>query len=70
MHGYRNLYSGAEYVVHFRYSSLLNTAYIAMLYGLGMPILFPIAALRYFNSYLCERIFVAYFAKQPPSLDH
>jgi hypothetical protein len=69
MPGYRNLYGGPDYVLHFRFATMLNTIYIAMLFGLGIPILVPLAALRFFNIYVSERIMVAYMAKQPPSLD-
>ena len=66
---YRDLYSGVDYVIHFKYSGMLNIMYITMMYGLGMPILFPLAAFNYFNQYLCERIIVSYCCKQPPALD-
>ena len=46
---YKDLYSGAEYVIHFKYSGILNIMYITMMYGLGMPILFPIAVLNFVN---------------------
>jgi uncharacterized protein (UPF0264 family) len=45
----RILYSGGDYIIHFKYSGMLNIAYITMMYGLGMPALFPIAALNYWN---------------------
>jgi len=63
MAAYRALYSGKDYLIHFRYSSMLNVAFVTMLYGLGIPILFPIAILRLFNQYVCERLVVAYLAK-------
>ena len=66
---YRELYSGNDYVIHFKYSQLLNIIYIACLYGVGMPILFPIAAITFLNIYVCERFIVAYCCKQPPALD-
>jgi hypothetical protein len=66
---YRDLYSGVDYVIHFKYSGMLNIMFITMMYGLGMPILFPIAAFNYFNQYLCERIIVSYCCKIPPALD-
>jgi hypothetical protein len=69
MAAYRTLYSGAQYIVHFRYSSMLNTFYIAMLYGAGMPVLFLLAVFKFFNIYVTERLFLTYFAVQPPSLD-
>ena len=57
---YKDLYSGPDYIIHFKYSNILNIMYITLMYGLGMPILFPIAAFNFFNQYLCERIIVAY----------
>ena len=49
MANYKTLYSGPEYVLHFKYSEVLNVTFIAMMYGLAMPILFPIACLNLFN---------------------
>ena len=43
----RVLYSGGDYVIHFKYSGLLNIAYITMMYGMGMPILFPLAVINF-----------------------
>jgi len=30
------------------------------MYGIGLPILFPIAAFNFCNQYICERLIVAY----------
>jgi len=46
---YNDTYGGKDYVIHAKYSNVLNITYITMMYGLGMPILFPIAAFNYFN---------------------
>jgi len=46
---YKQLYSGAEYVIHFKNAGILNIVYMTMMYGVGMPILFPIAAFNFFN---------------------
>lgn len=69
MGSYKDLYSGKDYIIHFKYSGILNIVYITMMYGIGMPILFPIAAFNYLNQYVCERIIVAFCMKQPPALD-
>lgn len=66
---YRDLYSGGEYVIHFKFSGIINVVYLCCMFGIGMPILFPIAFFNFCNTYVCERIVVAYFMKQPPSLD-
>jgi hypothetical protein len=55
--------------VHFKYSGLLTTAYVTMFYGVGMPVLFPIAALTYLIFWLHERWHMAYTYQLPPSFD-
>jgi len=69
MAAYKDLYSGADYVIHFKYSGVLNIVYITMMYGMGMPILFVLAAFNFFNQWVCERLIVAYQVKLPPALD-
>ena len=66
---YINLYSGEDYVIHFKYSTVLNVVYITMMYGVGMPMLFPLAAFNFFNQWITERIIVAYQVRLPPALD-
>lgn len=66
---YIDLYSGPEYIVHFKYSGILNITYVTMMYGLGLPILFPIAAFSYFVFFSIERYQVAYTYQMPPTLD-
>lgn len=56
MQQYVDLYSGPEYFIHFKYSGILNIAFVTMMYGAGLPILFPIAALSYFILYTLERL--------------
>lgn len=60
---FKTLWSGADYVIHFKFANVLNVVYVSMMYGAGMPILFPIAAFNFLNQYICERIIVAYFMK-------
>ena len=33
----------------------MNVTFVTMMYGVGMPILFPIAAISYFMFWLVER---------------
>lgn len=49
MANFKKVYGGGDYVIHFKYSGVLNVVYVTMMYGMGMPILFPIAALNLFN---------------------
>jgi hypothetical protein len=66
---YVDLYAGPEYIVHLKYSSVFNVVYVTMFYGVGLPILFPIAVLTLFIFYCFERYHIAYTYRLPPSLD-
>jgi len=46
---YKLAHGGKDYIIHFKYSNVLNIVYITMTYGIGMPILFPIAVFNFLN---------------------
>ena len=46
---YKARHGGKDYVIHFKFSNVLNIIYITMMYGIGMPLLFPIAAFNFLN---------------------
>lgn len=66
---YKAAYYGKEWPVHFKYSDALNITFLAMLYGIGMPIMFPMAMIIISNQRLAERVQVAYNMRQPPAMD-
>ena len=55
--------------MHYKFSNIINVTYVTMLYGLGLPILFPIALLSYFIFWATERYQIAYFYGIPPAMD-
>ena len=66
---YKMFHSGIEYEIHFKYAAVLNVSCITLMYGAGLPILFPIAAFNFCNQYICERYIVAFQVRKPPVLD-
>lgn len=66
---FKAIYSGTDYVIHFKYSGVLNIVYITFAYGIGLPLLFPIAIVSIFSQWANERYNVAYVNKLPPTLD-
>lgn len=66
---YLDLYTGPDYIVHYKYSGVLNITYVTMFYGLGLPALFPIAFLSYFIFWATERYQMAYTYQLPPAMD-
>ena len=66
---YIALYAGLEYLIHFKYSSVLVQVYIAFMYGMFIPILFPIAAFGIASMYITEKISLIYIYREPPMYD-
>jgi len=66
---YITLYSGPEHLMFYKYSTILNTVFVTFMYGLALPILFPIAAFTFFNLYIVERILITYYHPKPPMYD-
>ena len=69
LQSYIDIYQGPVYLIHFKYSSVLNIAFVTFMYGIGLPVLFPIALISILVLYICERLCVAYSYKQPPAFD-
>ena len=67
--GYISTYQGPIYFMHFKYSSILTIVYITMMYGFGMPVLFPIAMLSFLVLYITEKIMFFYGYVSPPMYD-
>ena len=53
---YVDIYSGSEYVIHYKYSNIMNVCFITFTFGAGIPILFPIALCNFIVLYLMERL--------------
>lgn len=66
---YVNLYAGPQHSMAYRYSAILVTSWICLMYGVCMPIMFPIGALTYMNYYIADRFLVAYYFRRPPVYD-
>jgi hypothetical protein len=66
---FKAIHSGNDYIIHFKYSGILNVVYIVFFYGIGLPVLFPIAAVSIFSTWANERYTVAYVNRLPPNLD-
>ena len=66
---YKAIYGGEEYLIHFKYSDILVIVYVACMYGVGIPLLFPVASIALYITYINERIQTAYQVKLPPAMD-
>jgi hypothetical protein len=60
---------GPEFIIHHKYSNILNVTFVTMMYGVGIPILFPIACLNFTIMWLLERYHLAYTFQIPPTFD-
>lgn len=60
---YIRLYAGVDHPLHYGYSTLLVIIFITFMFGFGIPILFPIAALSIFVLYCVEKFQIYYLYK-------
>lgn len=67
---YVDLYAGPAFLLAHKYAAMLNICFITLIFGFGMPILFPIAALSLLIHYCMEKILVFYYYREPPMYDH
>lgn len=63
---YVNTYAGPVHLMHFKYATAMNTIYTCFMYGLALPLMFPIGALTFINIYVVEKLCVAYWYQKPP----
>ena len=66
---YLQIYCGPAYLIHYKYSSLINIIFITFMFGAGLPVLYFIALASFILQYILERILVAYSYREPPLFD-
>jgi len=66
---YVNLWSGPEFYMHYKYAGAMNVAFLTLMFGTGIPQLYPIAALSFFVLYGIENLMLYYVYKKPPDYD-
>lgn len=55
--------------MHVKYSALMNSLFVCFMYGLAIPLLFPISLLGLFVLYVAEKYSITYFFRKPPMFD-
>lgn len=55
--------------MHVKYSAMLNVTFVTFMYGLAIPLLFPIAMLFFIILYVVEKLCLTYYYKKPPMFD-
>jgi hypothetical protein len=66
---YINKWSGPQFFIHYKYSSILNITFITMVFGIAIPSLFLTAAASLFVLYCLEVYMLFYVYKRPPQYD-
>ena len=59
-------YSRPEMMIDYRYSAIMLNIFIAMMFGAGIPILFPIALFNLCIMYCLDRLMCVHYYSQPP----
>ena len=64
---YIQKHSGPEFLIHLKYVSVISSVFMSMIFGFGMPLLFPVTVLNLTIRYVCEVAMLYYSYKAPPS---
>ena len=57
---YVDIHCGPVYQMHYKYSNMQNIVFITMTFGVGMPVLFPMAAISFAAIYVHENYMLYY----------
>ena len=57
---YIEIYSGPTFFIHYKYSFMLNIIFTTFTYGVGLPLMFPLAACAFFVLYCMEKLMIYY----------
>lgn len=55
--------------MHYKYASILYMIMVCFMYGMFIPLMFPITLLGIFNTYITEKIGLIWFYHKPPMYD-
>jgi len=47
----------------------MNVTFVTFMYGLALPLLFPIALLAFLVLYVTEKLTITYYYRKPPMYD-
>lgn len=59
------IYQGEEFSLHYKYSYVLVVVFVTMTFGIGLPVLFPIAFMSLALLYITERLMIVYSYRRP-----
>ena len=61
---------GVEFCIDGRYSVILRLVFVTLMYGTGMPLMYPIALMTCITIYLVDRYCLLYLHPKPPEYDY
>lgn len=53
----------------YKYANLLTVLFVTMMYGSGIPILYPISVIFFIATYWCDKLLIFNYYKKPELLD-
>lgn len=56
--------------MHYKFSSIIVQVTVSFMYGMMLPVLFPITLMGIINMYMIEKLTIAYYYQEPPKYDN
>lgn len=70
MSDYKKIWGGEDhFYTYLKYSNSLSIIFVAMMFGVGMPLLFPLSALAISSLWICERLMLVRHQPLPAQMN-
>ena len=63
------LYSGPEYLIHFKYALQVNIIFVTLMFGTSIPLLYPVALISFIVIYFLEMFVLFKIYRKPIDYD-
>jgi len=66
---YIELHAGPQFVLEYRIAALIMQVSVALIYGMALPVLYPIVFVGLLAQNILDRLLLCYFYRAPPHYD-
>lgn len=67
---YEDMNTGIEFNIDYKYANMLTWLFVVIIYGTGMPILYPIGAFNFLIGYWVDKYLLLNHYRKPPMFTH
>jgi hypothetical protein len=67
---YEEANMGGEFLIEYRYNTILTILFVTFMFSAGLPVLYPVAVIFFAVTYWCDKYLVLRHYRKPPAFDN